>query len=133
MPVTRDQAAALAELAAAIRPHGARRWDKTGIVAAISNVKDMHLADVCMAVIRAADDRTLETPGAIGNPKAPCWADKRNDRPQPITPYDPLATCGICGKDEGFCRRNPHSGHEFTSSVDVTRQARNHQETTDAI
>jgi hypothetical protein len=138
MPVTKDQATALTELAAAIRPHGARRWDKPGIYAAIGKVRDMNLADVAMAVIRAADDRSLETPGAIGNPSAPCWADKRIDRPQPITPYDPLATCGVCGKDEGHCRRTEERlpvdiRHEFTSTVDVARRARKAQETTDAI
>lgn len=128
MPVTKDDAVRLADLAVAIRPHGARRWDKPGIVAAIGRVKDLHLADVAMAVIRAADDRSLETPGAIGNPSAPCWADRRPDRPQVRVSADPLSTCGICGRDEGFCRRNQHSGHEFISSVDDTRRARKHQE-----
>ena len=129
MPVTKDQAAQLASLAAAIRPHGARRWDHTGIVAQIAKVQHLHLADVALAVIRAADDRDLETPGAIGNPAAPCWKERKTDRPQPVEPFNPTSTCGICGRTETHCRRNQHSGHTFINAVDDTRQARRHQET----
>ena len=52
MPVTKAQAASLAELAAACRPHGAPRWDAAGIVAAIGKVKHLSLADVALAVFQ---------------------------------------------------------------------------------
>lgn len=81
MPVTKDQAILIAELAAAARPFGARRWDIAGIVAAIRPVAQMHLADVILAAIRAADDHTLDTPAAIGNTKSSCWRERGTDRP----------------------------------------------------
>ena len=117
MPVTPEQAAQLADLAAAIRPHGARRWDKAGIVAAIGRVKHLSLADVAMAVIRAADDRSLDTPGAIGNSKAPCWADRRGDRPQPIEPFNRRIHCDVCGKTAD--RHGDLAGHPFETRHDA--------------
>ena len=42
-------------------------------------------------------------------------------------PYNPLTTCGICGRDETFCRRNPNSGHQFITTRDDTRNARKRQ------
>jgi hypothetical protein len=116
--VTHDQAQLLATLARAIRPHGARRWDEAGIVAAIGRVKHLALADVAQAVIRAADDRSLETPGAIGNPSAPCWKERVADRPQPITPYDPAKFCDICGKSSHAAT----SDHEFITAAEHARR-----------
>lgn len=79
MTVTKDQAESLTALALACRPHGARHWDGPGILAAIGKVKHLALADVAAAVIRAAADRTVETPGVIANPKSPCWRERIAD------------------------------------------------------
>lgn len=126
MAVTRDQAEALATLAANVRAEAkTSRWDKPGIMTAIGRVKDRTLADVALAVIRAADDPTLDTPGAIGNPTTSCWAE-RATRHAAFEPYDPAAFCGTCGKPELTCRRNEHSGHEFIRAVDRDRRARAH-------
>lgn len=115
MPVTDQQARALAFLAAAARPSGARRWDEPGIVAAIAKVKHLHLADVALAAMRAADDRTLETPGAIGNPASSCWRERNADRPRAsVRSAGPW--CKSCGdtKDE-------HSAgdHKFEERVEA--------------
>jgi hypothetical protein len=111
MPVTKEQADLLAILAAACRPHGARRWEAPGIVAAIGKVKHLALADVAFATLRAAVDRNLETPGAIGNTKAPCWAERIAEPPTRRHP-SPAEACRRCGRDlaPGCCdqptRRN---------------------------
>lgn len=124
MPVTRDQADVLAALAVAIRAenrHG--RWDKPGIVAAIGRVKSRSLADVVLAVARAADMPDLDTPGAIGNPTASCWVERKVDR-MPLEPYDPTTACDTCSQPEH--RHGPTSGHDFVSAHDATR-ARSHE------
>lgn len=76
MPVTREQAQMLATLAVAARPTGAPRWDPAGVFAAIGKIKQLALADVAMAVMRAAADRTLETPGAIANLRSSAWSER---------------------------------------------------------
>lgn len=76
MPVTKDQAQMIANLAAASRPTGASRWDHAGIVAAVAKVKHLALPDVVTAVMRAAADRTIETPGAIGNMRSSAWTER---------------------------------------------------------
>jgi hypothetical protein len=113
MTITKAQAEALTSLAVACRPTGARHWDAAGVMAAIAKVRHLSLADVALAVIRAADDRTLDTPGPISNPKAHCWRERAVDRPQPTTPYDRSSACGICDKTEASCRANPHSAHDY--------------------
>lgn len=124
--ITKSQAEALTSLAVAIRPHGARQWDAAGVMAAILKVRHLHLADVAMAVIRAADDRALETPAPIGNPKARCWVDKKPDHPRPLEPYDVAQVCGVCEKRESVCRAIPKSvsGHTFVRKVDVLAERR---------
>lgn len=59
----------------------ARQWDEAGIAAAIRKVAHLHHADVALAVIRAADDPDLDTPGAIANTRASCWRERGDDRP----------------------------------------------------
>jgi hypothetical protein len=100
-------------LAVDLRPNGARRWDHAGIRAAIRKVQHLALADVALAVIRAADDRTLETPAPIGNPKAHCWRERATDRPQEHAPYDHGTACGICDQSRTRCEANPHSEHTY--------------------
>src|ERR1044072_2861107 len=120
MPVTKDQAATLAQLAIACRPHGARHWDAGGIVAAIGKVKHLSLADVALAVIRAADDRALETPGPIGNPRAHCWSERKADRPAPLEPWNPHEFCEACGRR---CDEPVGSDHEpLTAGEQMARR-----------
>jgi len=100
--------------------HGARNWDETGIAAAVAKVAHLHLVDIANAAMRAADDRNLETPGAIGNPQAPCWRERATDRPTPRTPHDPVAACDVCSRPAH--QHNDLSGHEFESRHDADRR-----------
>ncbi len=116
MPVTKDQADMLAHLACAARPHGARRWDEPGVVAALLNVRHLDLAEVMGTVARAAADGELQTPGAIGNPAAPCWRNHDTaDAPVTRDKYDPATTCTSCGLERQTCeaRRSPDDDHVF--------------------
>jgi hypothetical protein len=85
-------------------------------MAAIAKVRHLSLADVALAVIRAADDRALETPAPIGNPKAHCWRERADDRPQPTTPYDHSSACGICDKTEQAARPTRTARHTTSRS-----------------
>jgi hypothetical protein len=111
MPVTESQAHALAAITVACRPHGARRWDEPGVVAAIGHVQRLALADVAMACIRAASDRSLNTPAAIGNTQSSAWRERLAEAP----PVDPkrkrycrthsmeiniLGVCSGCASDQ---------------------------------
>ena len=113
MPVTQDQARALAQLAVECRPHGARRWDIQGVYAAIGKVKDRHLADVVLAVIRAADDRNAETPGVINAPGSLHWRERGADRPASGNRFDPGTNCGICSQPRHICESHARPDHEF--------------------
>lgn len=93
MPLTDQNIRALVHLAAACRPHGAPRWDEAGIYAAIAKVRHLSLADVALAVIRAADDDKAKTPGVIANTSAPNWQERATNRPTPRDPWDPNEFC----------------------------------------
>lgn len=133
MPVTQPQAERLTALAVDIRPHGARRWDPAGVMAAIAKVRHLALADVALAVIRAADDRDLDTPGAIGNTQTSCWRERATHRPTDRPAMTPHSTCGICGQHRTRCEANPHAEHDFeplavTRSLGRPRPGTEHQE-----
>lgn len=133
MPVTQDQAQRLAALAVDARPHGARRWDAAGVMAAIAKVRHLALADVALAVIRAADDRDLETPGAIGNTQTSCWRERATNRHVDRPHLTPGNTCGICGQHRTKCEQNPYAEHDFealayTRSLGRPRPGTEHQE-----
>lgn len=106
----------LAALATACRPHGAPRWDAPGVVAAIGKVKHLSLADVILAVIRAADDREARTPGVIGNTRSVCWQERSTERPRDPEILAPGERCGICAhqRHDGKCPRcAPIDDHAF--------------------
>ena len=124
MPVTDQDIRALTYLAARCRPSHAPRWDEAGIAAAIAKVRHMHLADVAMSVIRAADDGAAKTPGVIANTQAPNWSERKTDRAQPAEPYDPAVACDVCSQPEH--RHAPTSGHEFVSALDAARRRETH-------
>lgn len=118
--IDKQHAQMLAALACAARPRGASKWDPAGVVAAISHVRHLPLAEVGIATLRAASDPTLKTPGAIGNTTTSCW------RSEPSTTlarpaYDPFTTCGICGRSRHDCERNPYGDHDFESQTDAIR------------
>lgn len=121
MTVTKPQAEMIASLAVAARPHGARRWDTAGVMAALGKVRGLELADVMMAAGRAARDRSLDTPAAIGNTAAPCWVERPVERfvPEKTTAED---RCGVCGKGRGACENGPRFAddeHRFEPDIKV--------------
>lgn len=112
MPVTEQQARAIAFLAAKARPHGAIRWDEAGIYANVMKVADKQLSTVVIAVMQAAEDRNAVSPGVIPT-TGPHW---RNPESAPVVhrgPYDASTTCGICGFSQPECRRRWTGDHEF--------------------
>lgn len=107
MPVTKDQAHMLAALAVACRPYGAPTWDAPGVVAAIGKVAHLSLADVTLAVTRAAADATAKTPAVISATSSQHWAEKVTPPSAPSNPR-PGEACGTCGHGESH--RNHHMG-----------------------
>lgn len=105
MPVTRHQAQLLAELAADLRPRGARRWDIPGIINAIEKVQTLALADVAATVVRAATDHTLDTPGAIGNTQTSAWRERER-----------LVPAGSTTNQPNRCT-NPDHGQQFWGPI----------------
>lgn len=108
MPVTKDQAQALASLAVAARPNGARRWDAAGVVANIAKVQDRDLANVVMAVMRAATDKDAATPGVIPT-AGPHWNERLTDT---STKVERGPWCGWCGQTQGAPIHT--KDHDFT-------------------
>lgn len=103
MPVTDQQLRAIAFLAAACRPHGSKAWDKAGILANITKVRDRSLGSVIIAAVQAAEDRNAVTPGVIPS-AGPHW---RTPDAAPVTEadrIDPGEHCAGCGKAEHVCR-----------------------------
>lgn len=124
MPVTDQQARALAFLAAAVRPYRAPTWDEAGIVANIAKVRDRDLALVAMAVIRAAADPALKSPGVIPT-NGPHWTEKLTEpkwQPEVLTPAE---RCSVCSQREDRCRalaaKDPDP-HEFLPAVHAARR-----------
>lgn len=113
MTVTKDQAEMLATLAAAARPHKASRWDAPGVMAAIAKVRHLELAEVGMAVFRAARDRTVETPAPIGILSSPCWLERPVERPQPPR-SKPGSLCQTCGHPRERCEAVRWDGDDHT-------------------
>ena len=112
--ITDQQIRAIAFLAAAARPNGARRWNEAGIVAALAKIRTRSLHEVTIATMRAANDRNAETPGVIPTP-GPHWQSGGGDEAPPIERFDPASTCGICGKPEWRCEQI-RGDHEFESA-----------------
>ena len=133
MPVTPDQARLLAALAVACRPHGAPRWDEAGVMAAIKRVADRSLADVCLAVIRAADDRTATTPGVLTATGSLHWRERNHDRPTEHQPFEPGGTCDTCGQREDVCRARWADDHPYVSVLAARRAAAARRAERDAL
>lgn len=125
MPVTQEQAQMITSLVIAARPTGARHWDAAGVMAQLAKVKHLDLAEVMIAAGRAARDRELETPGALGNPSAPSWIERPIERPMPEV-TTPEERCGICGKSRVHCESAPRfadDDHVFEADFKIKPSA----------
>lgn len=121
MPLTKPEAEALTMLAVAARPSGARRWDGPGVIAALGKVAHLDLANVVMATMRAAADRSVDTPAVIANPRSPCWAERINQ----VTPRSPSRDhqCWSCGRDLDDCHEDHPKRRPESTGVDHAAQA----------
>ena len=111
MPVTEQQARALAFLAVAIRPHGAPRWDEGGVYANVMKIADRSLASVTIAVAQAAEDRKAATPGVIPT-AGPHWRDPESAPRAETRTWTAEGFCNVCGQ--------PVDGHRLTDHEPVS-------------
>lgn len=111
---------AIAHLAARARPSGARRWNEAGIIAAIEKVRARSLYEVTVAVMRAANDRNADTPGVIPT-AGPHWRADVDDDVPVIERFDPVTTCGICGKPQWRCEQAA-GDHEYEAVHTTARR-----------
>lgn len=107
MPVTEQQARALAFLACAIRPHGAPRWDEGGVFANVMKVADRSLATVALAVVQAAEDRNAATPGVIAA-AGPHWRPPEAAPPRETRTWTAAGFCHVCGQSVAGHRLTDH-------------------------
>lgn len=114
MTITKDQAQMIATLAVAARPHGARRWDHTGVMAALAKVADRNLAAVTMATIRAASDRDVDTPGVIPT-NGSHWTESAAVTTFVPQKFDRAGCCSVCSMSETACRMRWAGDHEFVA------------------
>lgn len=138
MPVTKDEAHMLATIAVACRPIGARRWHAAGVAAIVLNhVAHMSLAEVTKAAVRLAEDINADTPGALKDPRNPCWAERiaqvgpatapRAVDECPRHPGSDAVTCRGCGADklaktESPPKRNIKAANQ-SGHADLAREA----------
>jgi hypothetical protein len=108
----------IAALAVACRPHGAPRWDAPGVVANIAKIKERSLADVAMAVLRAANDRNAKSPGVIPT-TGPHWSERLTEPSTREPKLDPGERCTACGKAEGHRIHTFDHDHEFAHVREV--------------
>ncbi|MBA3782856.1 MAG: hypothetical protein H0X12_13520 [Nocardioides sp.] len=129
MPVTEQQARAIAFLAVSARPHGATRWDEAGVYANVLKVADRSLGSVVIATMQAAEDRKAQSPGVIPA-SGPHWRNPESAPSSQRTPYDPMTFCGTCGKPEHGATDHPFVsvGHTRAATteprIDALRAAR---------
>jgi hypothetical protein len=114
MSVTQQQAQMLTALAVACRPTGAPQWDAAGVMAEIGKVRERSLADVILAVTRAADDRSAKTPGVISAKGSTHWQERGTRTPQ-REPYDRGGTCSTCSLPHAKCRQVWADDHQYVS------------------
>lgn len=124
----------LVDLALSCRPYGSPRWNPAGVKAALRKVQELELGEVMKAVVRAAEDRELVTPGAIGNTDSPVWRERNDYRTKPLLPAEPTTVaqrvtagagslCSICSQHEQRCRELWADDHAFESIDDARRRA----------
>lgn len=121
MPVTPDQARAIAYLAVACRPDRASTWDAAGVVAMIRRVADRDLAAVTLAVIRAAADPNANTPGVIPT-DGPHWSERLATPKWTPEVLAGTERCSVCSQREDRCRSRWASDHDFLPAAHAARR-----------
>lgn len=113
MTMTQADAEHLAHVAVAIRRElGLSTWDHRGVVAQIRKVADRPLADVAMAVTRAAAFPDARTPGVIPRLDGEHWRERITDPTTP--PRIPRADwCRDCGRHRANPIHAPRGGNEL--------------------
>lgn len=102
-------------------------WPASSVATLIrKNLADRPRRDVAVALAWVACETATSTPARVLE-TGPWWRAAGVEGTTRREPFDPTTTCGICGQPEHRCNANPHSGHEFVSSVAATRNARRHQ------
>jgi hypothetical protein len=116
MPVTDQQARAIAFLACAVRPHGASKWDEAGVLANVLKVRDRSLSSVVIATMQAAEDRGAQSPGVLPT-AGPHWRNPESAPRPPLNTWDPNAVCTTCSRPEAQCKsvRHADDDHPFVS------------------
>ena len=116
MPVTDQQARAIAFLACASRPDGAPKWDEAGIYANVLKVRDRNLGSVVIATIQAAEDRNAQSPGVLPS-AGPHWRNPESTPRAPLNTWESDKVCTTCSRVEAKCAANRAAGddHPFVS------------------
>jgi hypothetical protein len=124
MPVTEQQARAIAFLAVAARPTGASRWDEAGVYANIIKVADRSLGSVVIATMQAAEDRNAHSPGVLPT-AGPHWRNPESAPPKPLNVWDHDTICTTCSRPEAQCKavRHADDDHEFVSRAHAAQAA----------
>lgn len=100
MPVTEQDARAIAYLAARIRTEtGGTRWDQPGIDAIVGKYVGRSLVAAVERVTRHAADPEAKTPGAILRPFVPAGV-AIDTPPQPPRKHE---ACRVCGRHVESC------------------------------
>jgi hypothetical protein len=116
MPVTDQQARAIAFLACAVRPHGASKWDEAGVLANVLKVRDRSLSSVVIATMQAAEDRNANSPGVLPT-AGPHWRNPESAPRPPLNTWEADLICTTCSRPEASCKaiRHADDDHPFVS------------------
>lgn len=78
MPLDDTWIARVADLTCQARAqlHGARNWDPPGVAAQIRRVAHLAMPEVVTACMRAAADRTINTPAPISDLTSSAWRER---------------------------------------------------------
>lgn len=98
---------------------GAKKWDMPGIEAALHRVAHLELADVTCAAMRAAVDRSIDTPAPIGDPRSSCWRERLLDRGRQFEVVTREDRCKTCSRSRSACAADPHGEHAFEPDFEV--------------
>jgi len=104
---------ALAFAASRARPHDANHWREPVVMEILRKLADRKLADVALALFRAADDRSADMPHVLLNGRSPHWRERDTTWTPPAKPFDRQRTCGTCGYEHAECQRRWASDHRF--------------------
>jgi hypothetical protein len=134
MPVTDQQARAIAFLACAVRPHGASKWDEAGVLANVLKVRDRSLSSVVIATMQAAEDRNAQSPGVLPT-AGPHWRNPETAPRIVLNTWDANAICTTCSRQEAQCKtvRHADDDHPYVSRAANAKAASRPPEAVAAI